>query len=743
MLEGLNSEQKRAVVLGKQHSLVLAGAGSGKTHVLTTRISWLIQKYKSDPSSFLAVTFTNKAAREISARLSNIPSINTRYLWIGTFHGICNRLLRLHYKDAGLKQSFKILDVADQITVIKQLCKSKCIDEGTYPPRQIQCFINANKEEGLLAENITPSNSYQRSLTKIYQLYEEQCRCEEAIDFPGLLLQAYKLLLRNDSIRSHYQSRFQHILVDEFQDTSTLQYKWLCLLAKGGAKIFAVGDDDQSIYSFRGANVKNITNFVSAYAHSTVIKLEQNYRSYGHILKSANTLIANNSTRLGKKLWTEQGNGNPVHVVEHCSDILESQWLSKEILTLVSGEKLNSDIAILYRNNAQSNIVEHALFSAGIPYKVRAGLRFFERQEIKHALAYLRLILNPNDDVSWMRVVNFPTRGIGSRTIEQQINVARSLNLSLHAALPYMSGKNVCKLLRFSNLLTDISLKTQHLSLTATIEYTLEASGLLAYYQREEGERLENLRQLITDAVIFSSKENLEELELDRYLYNRFLESRNIPSGTNMPEKPTNLEMFLAYTAMETESSCRSLESSTVQLMTIHAAKGLEFNTVFVIGLEEGLFPNENNSHEIKKLEEERRLMYVAMTRSKQLLYLSYAQNRLVHGKNRRFLPSRFLEEIPKKHLKFLPSASALERNRNNEAHVASSSKKAALYRECEVWIDTEKYYIGQRVCHSRFGSGTIKNLVGSGVKAQAQIQFQIAGTKTLLLSLAKLSIES
>ena len=512
MLEKLNPEQRAAVTLEPQHALVLAGAGSGKTRVLTTRMAWLIQTGQASPFGLLAVTFTNKAAREMLARMSAILPIDTRGLWIGTFHGLCNRMLRAHHRDAGLPQSFQILDVTDQLAAIKRLMKANGVDDEKYPPRDVQRFINGAKEEGLRPADVEAYDAHRRRLIEIYQLYEAQCLREGVVDFAELLLRAYELLSRNAPVREHYQRRFRHILVDEFQDTNTLQYKWLRLLAGGGAAIFAVGDDDQSIYAFRGANVGNMADFQRDYARGTVIRLEQNYRSYGHILDSANALIGHNTGRLGKNLWTEQGDGEPVRVIEQPSDGMEAQWIVDEIRSLIREGSLRREIAVLYRSNAQSRVLEHAIFSAGIPYKVYGGLRFFERQEIKHALAYLRLMANPHDDTSWMRVVNFPTRGIGARTLEQLGDAARAHDTSLYAAVALVGGKGGSNLAQFAQLIHRLIEETRDLPLPEMVEHMLEASGLNAHYkaEREGAERLENLNELITAAAVFASEENYD-----------------------------------------------------------------------------------------------------------------------------------------------------------------------------------------------------------------------------------------
>src|SRR5690606_2581660 len=441
MLDKLNPQQQAAVTLPSAHALVLARAGSGKTRVLTTRMAWLIQTGQASPYGLMAVTFTNKSAREMLTRLSALLPINTRGLWVGTFHGLCNRLLRAHHRDAGLSQTFQILDSADQLSAIKRLLKNEGIDDEKYPPRDMQYFVNGAKEQGERPDDMEAWDPHRRRQIEIYRLYQEQCEREGVVDFAELLLRAYELLVRNAPIREHYQRRFSHILVDEFQDTNALQYRWLTLLAGAGAPIFAVGDDDQSIYAFRGADVGNMKDFERNYARGRVIRLEQNYRSSGHILDCANALISNNEDRLGKNLWTDSGHGEPVRIIEQPSDQLEAQWIVDEVKAQVNEGSMRSEIAVLYRSNAQSRMVEHALFRAAIPYKVYGGLRFFERQEIKHALAYLRLMDNPHDDTSWLRVVNFPARGIGARTLEQLGDLAREHGVSLFRAVPFVPGK--------------------------------------------------------------------------------------------------------------------------------------------------------------------------------------------------------------------------------------------------------------------------------------------------------------
>lgn len=760
MLEKLNPEQRAAVTLEPQHALVLAGAGSGKTRVLTTRMAWLIQTGQASPFGLLAVTFTNKAAREMLARMSAILPIDTRGLWIGTFHGLCNRMLRAHHRDAGLPQSFQILDVTDQLAAIKRLMKANGVDDEKYPPRDVQRFINGAKEEGLRPADVEAYDAHRRRLIEIYQLYEAQCQREGVVDFAELLLRAYELLSRNAPVREHYQRRFRHILVDEFQDTNTLQYKWLRLLAGGGAAIFAVGDDDQSIYAFRGANVGNMADFERDYAHGTVIRLEQNYRSYGHILDSANALIDHNSGRLGKNLWTDQGEGEPVRVIEQPSDGMEAQWIVDEIRSLIHEGSDRREIAVLYRSNAQSRVIEHAIFSAGIPYKVYGGLRFFERQEIKHALAYLRLMANPHDDTSWMRVVNFPTRGIGARTLEQLADAAREHDTSLYGAVARVAGKGGSNLAQFAQLIHRLIEETRELPLPEMVEHMLEASGLNAHYkaEREGAERLENLNELITAAAVFASEENYDGMPAGQ-VPDVDTSSTLMPGVVDAPavagDNLTPLAAFLSHAALEAGDNQAQQGQDAVQLMTVHAAKGLEFDAVFITGLEEGLFPHENSILEPAGLEEERRLMYVAITRARQRLYISLAQSRMLHGQTRYAMRSRFLDEIPEQHLKWLTPKAGLAPVSATGAGWGGGNRGDAFGRKptntiaprqprgvaTGVTVGDKQYRVGQGVRHARFGDGTIIGLSGAGQDAQAEIHFRDVGAKTLALGIAKLDI--
>jgi DNA helicase-2/ATP-dependent DNA helicase PcrA len=698
LLENLNPEQRAAVTLPHESALILAGAGSGKTRVLTTRIVWLIQTGQVSPHGILAVTFTNKAAKEMLTRISAMLPINTRGMWVGTFHGLANRLLRMHWREAGLPQSFQILDSADQLSAIKRLMKALNVDTEKFEPKKVQGFINGHKEAGRRARDAEAFDEYSMRLTELYEAYDAQCQREGVADFPELLLRSYELLYRNEPLRQHYQDRFRHILVDEFQDTNTLQYRWLKLFAGPHAALFAVGDDDQSIYAFRGANTANMAEFEREFAHGNVIKLEQNYRSHGHILTAANTLISQNAHRLGKNLWTAEGEGEPIRIFEAYSDRDEASFVVDEVKSL-NREGVNlSDMALLYRSNAQSRVLEHALFSAGVPYRVYGGLRFFERQEIKHALAYLRLLTNPEDDGAFLRVVNFPTRGIGARTLELLAETAARSGASLWQAACTGSGK----IAGFARLIEEIKQATADLPLPEAIDHVIESSGLADYYRadKEGADRLENLNELINAATLFSDE-----------------------------SEENTLDAFLAHAALEAGEHQAGAGHDALQLMTVHAAKGLEFHAVFITGLEESLFPHEQSAHEESGLEEERRLMYVAITRARRRLYLSHAQSRMLHGQVRYGLPSRFLGELPEQVL--------LHLNRRSEPGYAPASAPAP--RAPQSGSDTG-YHVGQSVAHAKFGTGIIIDFEGRGPDARVQVKFRDAGTKWLALAYAKLS---
>ena len=714
LLRGLNPEQQAAVTLPPQHALILAGAGSGKTRVLTTRIAWLISTGQASPQGLLAVTFTNKAAKEMLARLAAMLPINVKGMWVGTFHGLCNRMLRAHHRDAGLPQLFQILDSADQLSAVKRLLKALNVDDEKFPPRELCWFINAQKEAGLRPAAVEAWDDWTRKRVELYAAYEAQCQKEGVVDFAELLLRCYELLERNEPLRRHYQERFRHILVDEFQDTNKLQYRWLKLLAGESAALFCVGDDDQSIYAFRGADVGNMRDFEHEFKVQNLIRLEQNYRSHGNILDAANAIIRNNPARLGKNLWTEAGAGEPIRVHESYSDGDEARFVVEEVKALANEGHARKEIALLYRSNAQSRALEHALFNAGLPYRVYGGLRFFERAEIKHALAYLRLIANADDDTAFARVVNFPARGIGTRTVEQLSDAARGARSSLHVAIPHVSGAGGAKLAAFAALLVRLR-EAAALPLPELVEHVLDLSGLRTHYQNEkEGqERLANLDELVNAASSFVAEEGSANAE---------------------GELSADLIAFLAHAALEAGEHQAGEGDDALQLMTVHSAKGLEFNIVFICGLEEGLFPHENSLVENKGLEEERRLMYVAVTRARQRLYLCHAQTRMLHGQTRYNLPSRFIDEVPADLLKHL-TARAGKAGYANFGAVAPEP----VFRGAPSRPDAGGWRIGQNVMHPKFGLGVIVNAEGRGADARVQINFGSAGMKWLALSVAKL----
>ena len=723
LLANLNPEQLAAVTLPPQHALILAGAGSGKTRVLTTRIAWLISTGQVGQHGVLAVTFTNKAAKEMLARLSAMLPINTRGLWIGTFHGLCNRLLRAHYREAGLPSLFQILDSSDQLSAIKRLLKNLNVDDEKFPPREIANFINAHKEQGIRAAQAEAYDDYTRRRVDIYAEYDAQCQREGVVDFAELLLRSYELLKRNEPLRRHYQERFRHILVDEFQDTNRLQYAWLKLLAgrdgntatPDGACLFAVGDDDQSIYAFRGAEVGNMRDLEREFAVENVIRLEQNYRSHGNILDAANALIKNNRGRLGKNLWTDAGAGEAIRVFEAFSDIDEARFVVDEVRELVRDGFVRTQIALLYRSNAQSRVLEHQLFTAGVPYRVYGGLRFFDRQEIKHALAYLRLIGNPDDDTAFTRVVNFPTRGIGSRSLEALQEAAHRANSSLYNAAANLSGKAGTSVGTFIRLIETMRADTENLPLPEVIDHLIEKSGLRQFYlgEKEGRERLENLDELVNAATNFLQEET---------------------DTMANPAEANPLASFLAHASLEAGEHQAGEGQEAVQLMTVHAAKGLEFDVVFITGLEQGLFPHENSTQERDGLEEERRLMYVAVTRARKRLYLSSAQTRMLHGQTRFCLPSLFLEELPEELLRKINRAPAYETHAPTRATSSPNSTPVSTQ------TSANGLRIGQNVEHAKFGLGVIVSAEGRGSDARVQVNFGAHGMKWLALEYAKLT---
>lgn len=750
LLHNLNPEQLAAVTLPAQSALILAGAGSGKTRVLTTRIAWLIQTGQVSPAGVLAVTFTNKAAKEMMSRLGAMLPINTRGMWIGTFHGLCNRLLRAHYRDAGLPQTFQILDSADQLSAIKRLLKSLNVDDEKYPPRNLMYFINGAKEEGLRARDVEANDDYNRKFVELYEAYDNQCQREGVVDFAELLLRSYELLTRNEPLREHYQARFKHILVDEFQDTNNLQYKWLKLMAGKHNAVFAVGDDDQSIYAFRGANVGNMSAFEREFHVQNLIKLEQNYRSHGHILDTANTLIANNTRRLGKNLRTDAGHGEPVRIYEASSDIQEAQWIIDEAKGLINEGWSRSEIAILYRSNAQSRVIEHALFTAGIPYRVYGGQRYFERAEIKHAIAYLQLMDNPHNDSAFLRVVNFPTRGIGARSIEQLQDAARQYGISLYAAVPYVTGKAGSSLGSFVKLVEGMRFETQNLPLQEMVQVMLDMSGLITHYQTEKegADRIENLEQLVSAAMLFVSEEGFG-IDAPAFLGPKAQAAAGtmLPNGDEvldadapLPTVMSPLSAFLSHASLEAGDNQAQAGQDALQLMTVHSAKGLEFDAVFITGLEEGLFPHENSAQEEGGLEEERRLMYVAITRARKRLYISFSQTRMLHGQTRYNMKSRFLDELPEEALKWLSPKVQQHHWFGHKKSAWDEAPEAGANNIAQSFVRKDVgWRVGETVSHQKFGEGVIVNIEGSGTNSRAHINFGRHGMKLLDLNIAKL----
>ncbi len=711
LLEALNAEQREAVAAPAGPLLVLAGAGSGKTRVLTHRVAWLVGVDGVSPHSIMAVTFTNKAAQEMRARIERLLGYSVSGLWIGTFHGLSHRLLRAHWREAGFTENFQILDSEDQYRLIRRVLKALELDEAYWQPRVLQWFINQAKDDGKRPQHFGDVGDPQlQQHVRIYQAYEESCRRVGLVDFAELLLRVLELMREDERLRTHYQQRFRHLLVDELQDTNTLQYQWLRLFAGGHGNLFAVGDDDQSIYGWRGARVENMLRFERDNPGTRVIRLEQNYRSTATILQAANAVISCNQGRLGKNLWTEGEAGDPLYVYTAFSEIDEARFVVDRVQEWVSSGRPRQEIAVLYRSNAQSRVFEEALLDAGVPYRVYGGLRFFERAEIKDALAYLRLIAKRHDDPSFERVVNVPTRGVGSRTIDVVRERAKAHGESLwQAAQALLAGgelpaRSANALSSFLTLIEGMSKDTEGLVLAELIDHALEASGLIAHYRKEKGEqaqsRVENLEELVSAARHFA-------FEDDGHL------------GV--------LDAFLAHAALEAgEGQGREWEDC-VQLMSLHAAKGLEFPLVFLTGMEEGLFPHQRSLEEPGRLEEERRLCYVGMTRAMRRLYLSYAELRRLHGNEHYTSPSRFLGELPPELINEVRAQPQLSRPWQQAAVAARADGAAPSVR------------LGQRVVHEKFGEGVVTSCEGQGAHARVQVNFQGAGSKWLVLAYAKL----
>ena len=768
LLQGLNPEQLAAVTLPAVPSLILAGAGSGKTRVLTTRIAWLLQTGQVSPGGVLGVTFTNKAAKEMLTRLSAMLPVAVRGMWIGTFHGLCNRFLRAHWKLAGLSQGFQILDSSDQLSAVKRVIKALQLDEERFVPKQVTWFIAGNKEEGRRPRDVELRDEQTRRMVEIYQAYDDQCQREGVVDFAELMLRTYELLRDNDPLREHYQRRFSHVLVDEFQDTNRLQYAWLKMFAPppdragnpaspgGNQGVFAVGDDDQSIYAFRGARVGNMADFEREFRVKRVVKLEQNYRSSGHILDAANDLISHNTQRLGKNLRTDLGVGEPVRVYESTSDYAEAQWLLEEIQQLHRGGLARSEIALLYRSNAQSRVLESALFNAAMPYRVYGGLRFFERAEVKHALAYLRLLENVSDDTSFLRVVNFPARGIGARSVEQLQDAARASGRSLAQSVGAVPGKAGVNLQAFVALVDGMREATRGLTLREIIDHVLAQTGLIDFYRtdKEGQDRVENLEELVNAAESFVTQEGFGKDAVALPIDEQAAAEAAMPDAET-GEIMSPLVAFLTHASLEAGDNQAAAGQDAIQLMTVHSAKGLEFDAVFITGIEEGLFPHEQSLSDADGVEEERRLMYVAITRARKRLYLSFSQTRMLHGQTRYNVKSRFINELPETSLKWLTPRNqgfgsgyareyqqAWQRGSGLSGIVGAGRVEPtppALMPTAASIAGSHGFRVGQTVFHTKFGEGVVTTLEGRGAEARAQVQFGRHGAKWLALAIAKL----
>lgn len=727
ILDSLNDEQRNAVADPGQHLLVLAGAGSGKTRVLVHRIAWILEAEQTSPFAVLAVTFTNKAAREMRGRIESLLGQTFNGMWVGTFHGLAHRLLRAHWQEAGLVQDFQILDSDDQLRLIKRINRSLHIDEDKWPAKQCQWYINSQKDEGLRAANIDHfEDDYTKTMLQVYAAYEEACNRGGMIDFGEILLRAHELWLRNPQILAHYQKRFQHILVDEFQDTNSIQYAWLRVLAGNNNHLMVVGDDDQSIYGWRGAKIENIQQFNVDFPDAGIVRLEQNYRSTSTILNAANKLIANNQGRLGKNLWTEGGEGEQISLYEAFNEQDEARFIVDRVQDWFNGGNRRSDAAILYRSNAQSRELEEALLRVGMPYRIYGGHRFYERLEIKNALSYLRLLVNRDDDTALERIINVPTRGIGGRTIDQLRSLAREENCSLWQACAkavneaLLSSRACNAVLAFLQLIDDLQDACEELELHEKAEHIITHTGLIQHHEKEGGEkaraRIENLEELVTAASNFDDPDIGEDFDLKSSAF---------------------LSAFLDKAALDAGDTQADESDDAVQLMTLHSAKGLEFQLVFMVGLEEGLFPHKMSMDNINGLEEERRLCYVGITRAKNKLYLSHAESRRMHGDVNLCRPSRFINEIPSELIEEIRLKSSVSRPAMGGPKLGRKNVSKSLNGEVEV--PQTELSLGQRVTHGKFGEGVILNYEGQGSNARVQVNFDAAGSKWLVLSYAKL----
>ena len=716
LLNDLNKPQREAVAAPLGHARILAGAGSGKTRVLVHRIAWLIQAEGFSAGNILAVTFTNKAAAEMRGRIEEILGYPPGGMWVGTFHGLAHRLLRSHWKEADLPQNFQILDSDDQLRMLKRIIRAMELDEAQWPPKQAQWYINAQKDEGLRAKDIQAGHDpYSKNMLAIYLAYEQACQRAGVIDFGEILLRSHELWLKRPDILAHYQQRFKQILVDEFQDTNTLQYAWLRLLAGTSGHLFIVGDDDQSIYGWRGARIENIQQFDTDYQGASTIRLEQNYRSTGNILKAANAVIANNSERLGKELWTEDDDGDPIQIYNAYNERDEASYLVEQIRKWVENGGKRSDAAVLYRSNAQSRVIEEALLQAAMPYRVYGGLRFFERAEIKDVLSYLRLVSNRLDDAAFERIVNTPTRGIGAATLTQVRQYARERGISMwHSAIEMLDAKAFAAragnaLAGFITLIDSLTPEQDTMmGLNELTQLVIDESGLKAHFAKDKTEkgqgRIDNLDELISATKQFHKPEEAEDM--------------------------SDLDAFLAHAALEAGENQADRWEDCVQLMTLHSAKGLEFPIVFMVGMEEGLFPGQKSSDDPVRLAEERRLCYVGMTRARKTLYLMYTESRFLYGQEMIQRPSRFLSELP---------TECIEEVRARKNHI-TPSLNGVRGRDTQTMNETG-IKTGQQVHHQKFGPGIVLDTEGSGKNARVQVNFKHAGSKWLVLAYAKLDI--
>ena len=712
IIDGLNDAQREAVCAPAGNTLILAGAGSGKTRVLVHRIAWLIQVENASPFSILAVTFTNKASAEMRHRIEQLMDHPAHGMWVGTFHNLAHRLLRSHWKEAGLPQQFQILDSDDQLRAVKRVIRENGIDDSQWQPKQMQWFISARKDEGQRPQHLEHhGNHHMKGCIQIYQLYEDLCRRAGLVDFAELLLRAHELWRDNPHILEHYQARFKYVLVDEFQDTNSIQYAWLRMLCSGGSPIFAVGDDDQSIYGWRGAKVENIQQLSRDYSNTLTVRLEQNYRSTGNILAAANALIENNSDRLGKELWTSGQDGEPIKLYNAFNELDEARFIASRIKEWTDEGGQRSDVAMLYRSNAQSRVLEEALLQSGIPYRVYGGLRFFDRAEIKDALAYLRLANNRLDDASFERIINTPTRGLGDKAVSNIREYARENNHTLWQATVLMLDQKLVtaragkSMQGFVELIEEMDVAVGELDeLHEQVDHVIANSGLIDHFRKEKGEkgqqRIDNLEELVSAAREFEfTDDEIEEADA--------------------------LSSFLSLAALESGESQGEPGEVCVQLMTLHSAKGLEFPLVFLCGMEDGLFPHKMSLNDAGGVEEERRLCYVGITRAMQQLYITYAETRRLHGKEDYCSPSRFLKEIP----------SELVQEVRQRRQVNAPASKLRYGSE----LEAAEFGLGQQVVHAKFGEGVVLNYEGAGQSARIQVEFHDVGSKWLIAGYANL----